>query len=670
MPQPRGTLFFDIETHSADLLYSMPAEEFVKLLGYRWLGKESVITTDLDELRTQLRKARWIVTHNGHAFDLKAVFGPDSNEPLGLADQGRVLDTFIHAGLVHPAPERYTDRHGKTRLAAKPEQMKAFYGLDEQAFQLGVQGKSDDLKALAKEFGDPGLPAKDRVKDGFGKIPTDDPRYVAYLLGDLDATEAVSKALLKKGPLNDYALREQRIAARAAVISSNGWRVDRDAAQARVNELAARREVIMAGLVDEYDFPTTGSSPWATDEGKDAILAALAEHGITPGTIDWPKTPAWAKRADKAAETIRKADDLQVKVNGWRDEIEKGEITPRSVTARQGWIERAEQRIAEIRRCPLPASFGLSFGGQELIEITTGTNAEEMGRVLAELKGQRSLAQLALDSCHADGFAHPDITMLQRSGRWSTSRPGITVWTSRGENAVEKAYFIPDYADEVILEIDYSQADSRIVAALSGDTKFAERFEPGADGHTINAIAAWGEEEVAKDPAGYRQKAKVPGHGWSYRIGAKALTRQTGMPLEEARTFLDGMNSAFRRVVRWQDKASKDARRGYVIGEWGRKMYVEKGREFTQGPALLGQNGTREIVCDALLAMPYGVLRTVKAQIHDALVFSIPLDKFDEYRDYLVNLMTVTISPRQGQKMEFPVSAGPPGETWWAAGHD
>lgn len=43
-------MFFDIETHDADLLYSMPAQEFVRLLGYRWLGKDSVITTDLDEL--------------------------------------------------------------------------------------------------------------------------------------------------------------------------------------------------------------------------------------------------------------------------------------------------------------------------------------------------------------------------------------------------------------------------------------------------------------------------------------------------------------------------------------------------------------------------------------------------------------------------------------------
>src|SRR5206468_7412527 len=102
----------------------------------------------------------------------------------------------------------------------------------------------------------------------------------------------------------------------------------------------------------------------------------------------------------------------------------------------------------------------------------------------------------------------------------STTNPGLTVWTSRGDGAVEKAYFVPDNDDEVLLEIDYSNADARVVAALSGDRKFAERFEPGADGHLINAWSAWGKDVVGTDKedpvtADYRYKAKALGHGWN-----------------------------------------------------------------------------------------------------------------------------------------------------------
>lgn len=593
-----NALIFDIETHDSNLLFSLPPEEFVRLIGYRWVGHPTVITTDLEEIRRCIRNADVIVGHNIWAFDLRAIFGVHSTECLERVIRGDlvVYDTWVHAVLVHPAPYTYTNRLGKGAKADDVGQLKKWFSLDEQAFQLGVPGKTADLKVLAKKHG------------GFGLIPTDDPEYIDYLRGDIDATEAVARALLALGPLDAYALREQEIAARAAVISSNGLRLDVQAAQARVDQLAARREPLVAELEQKYGLPTEGKAPWATNEGKAAIFAALADHGITEETRpDWPRT-------DKK---------------------------------------------------------NLSLSGDALIMLTKGTAAEDMGQALAELKGQRSLAQLALDSVHPDGFVHPDITMLQRSGRWSTTNPGLTVWTSRGEGAVEKAYFIPDSSDQYLLEIDYSNADARMVAALSGDLKFVERFEPGADGHTINAIAAWGEDVVATDPAGYRQKAKVPSHGWGYKIGPRKLSLSTGMPLKEAKEFLDSMDRAFPDVVAWQGRSTQFARRhGYVLSNWGRKLWVEKGREFTQAPALEGQNGTREIVCDALLAMPIPVLKTVKAQIHDALLFSVPKQGFEEYRDYLVDLMSTYFKPKQGgQSMEFPCEAGPPGNNWYEAGH-
>ena len=590
------TLVFDIETHSAELIWSMPPEEFVRLIGYKWRGGEVVLTTNLQQLIDQIMRARWIVGHNISHFDLPAVFGVKSDWPLKLAMEGRVYDTWPHATLVNPAPYEYVNRHGKVAKAARPEQMTKWFSLDEQAHQLGVPGKTHDLKALAKEFG------------GFGQIPTDDGRFREYLIGDVNAAEGVAEALLKKGPLDKYALREQELQARAFVIISNGFRVDAERAQARVDELTANRDKIMAGLVEKYDFPTEGASPWASAAGKEAIFAALKDAGITKSSRkDWPKT----------------------------------------------------------------ATGNLSLGGDALLKITEGTPAEELGKALAELKGQRSLAQLALDSQYPDGFAHPEITMLQRSGRWSTTKPGLTVWTARGPGAVEKSYFIPDNDEEVLIEIDYSNADARGVAALSGDKAYAKRFEPGQDGHMLNAVAAWGEATVMTDPKKYRQMAKPLGHGWSYGGRPKTLSAQTGVPLADAKRFCEGMDETYRGIVSWQERVRKYARfHGYVVNEWGRKLYVEEGREFTQAPALLGQNVTREIVCDAILAMSIEQLRRVKCQIHDALAFSVPKDDWEWWVDSLSELMTVKFKPRRGgQEIEFPVEAGNPGSNWYEAGH-
>jgi DNA polymerase family A len=670
----RKTLIFDIESHGAHLQYSMPPSRFVRLIGYRWAGHETVLTTDLDELVDRIRRARWIIGHNIHAFDLPNVFGHRSNEPLELAMAGRVYDTWTHAVLVNPAPYQYTNRFGVLAKADKPEALRKWFSLDEQAHQLGVPGKTHDLKELAYEFGDPDLPKKERIADGFGRIPVDDPRYQDYLRGDVEASERVGQALLKLGPLNKYAMREQEIGARAAVISSNGFRVDRERAEARVAELAARREQILDELVERYELPTAGASPWDTTAGKTAIMAALADHGIRPSEA-WPKTPVWDKRDEKRREALEKAAALRTKVNDWDAERVHPETKPRRVATLERWIARAEAEAEAIEAQPLPPHFGLSFGGDELVALTKDTPAADLGRALAELKGQRSLAQLALDSTHPDGFAHPEITMLQKSGRWSTTNPGLTVWTSRGEGAVEKSYFVPDGPNDVLLEFDYSNADARIVAALSGDKRYAERFEPGADGHLINAWAAWGKDTVGTDKddpktAHYRQLAKPGGHGWGYRIGSKKLAATWGLPIAEAARFLKRMNEAFHVVVAWQDRSVAYAtRHGYVVNPWGRHMPVEHDRAYTQAPALLGQSGTREIVCDAILRLPVHILRRLKTQIHDALVFSVPKRHWEQCRDEIIGLMTAELSPEGGQRIAFPVDCGPPGANWFEAGH-
>lgn len=694
MGSPTGTLTLDIETHSAHLLYAMAPEDFFRLGGYRWKGDGRVtITDDLEELRDAIRRARWIVGHNIHAFDLKAIFGPGSNEPVRLAMAGRVYDTIIHAGLVNPIPGKWTDRKGSPRVAPpkgwKPEAMMPWFGLDEQAHQLGVGGKTDDLKKLAAEFVEP---AED-PRLGFGRIPRDDPRYRAYLVGDVEASERVAAALMARGKLSGngerfddreyigYPMREQEIAARAAVISSNGWVVDIPAATARRDELAARRDVIVGKLAADYGLPTDSDNPWSTSEGKRAIVSALADSGITTKTVDWPKTDGWENRDRDRQKSADKVLELKASVDLWRSELDAGiasngkRLSKAQVAARGRWIDRDVEKTHELIEEPLPPFYGLSLSGETLTTLTKGTDAEDLGTALAEVKGQRSLAQLTLDSLHPDGRVHPDITMLQASGRWSTTKPGLTVWTARGPGAIERAYYLPDSADEVLCSVDLSNADARGVAAESGDKEYAVRFQPGQDGHLLNAIAAWGYDVVMENEetqAFYRQAGKPYGHGWTYGGGPKTLAGHAGGSLEEATRFCDGMAAAFRRLVAWQDEIRKFARRtGYVVNDWGRRMRVEKGREFTQAPALMGQNVTREILCDLLLALPLPVLRRVKASIHDELVFSIPRKNAEKHQAWLIEAMSTVFEPKhgRGQRIEFPASSGTLGDNWYMCDH-
>lgn len=598
--------YIDIESHDANLLFDMDPDDFFRLGQYAINDGPILTTTSRQEMLDVIRSADIVVGHNIHAFDLTALFGQDSMEPLHMALEKRVFCTFVHANLVYPNPGVFTlrpkaeDKPGRKVFGDKPEFTKLWLSLDNLCYQLGLEGKIGDLKAMAKEFG------------GFGNIPVDHPEFVEYAEQDIVATRSLAKKLMQMSvPFIHYYWREQLIAAINAQATRNGIRIDTAVATARVEELKAKRDEIMAWLVDKYDFPTDGKSPWASAKGKEVIFQALADYGITPDTNpDWEKT----------------------------------------------------------------ATGNPSLGGQALIDLTAGTEAEDLGKAIAELKGQRSLAQLALDSTHRDGRAHPEISSLQRSGRFSVTKPGLTVWTARGDNAVEKRYFVADEGEKMV-EMDFSSADARVVAAVSGDIKFAERFAPGAPkAAEINGRLVFGDETYDSDVTHYYAVAKALGHAWAYRAGPKKLALTSGQPLEVAQQFVTEMNRAFRYVVKWQERVTDEGESGFVTNDWGRRMVVQDGRSYNQSPALIGQSSTRELLSDGLIRIASAnpeVLRWFKFSVHDAVVWSIPETELDWAVDWIQEKMESTFHPDdpRAQAVTFPMEAGTPAHNWYEAGH-
>ena len=612
----KNILYFDIETHSADERWKLPPREFFRLGQWAWNDGPVQLTTDYDEMVAQFDLADIVVGHNIHDFDLSVLYGKDSTEPLTMALDGRVLDTMVHANLVHQAPDRFTMRNGRKVFGESVGNTLMWLGLDNQCYQLGLQGKIGNLKDMAKVYG------------GFCHIPLNDPLFLEYAIQDVEAVREYARVLMDRtiGRTTwEYAWREQKKAAINAQNARNGFRVDVEKAAARVRELEVQKDELLAKLQREYDFPTEGKSPWASAKGKESIMHILAANGITPESRpDWPRNKPTTKDP-------------------------KG---------------------------------SLKLGGDELKALTKDTPAEALGENLAILKASRPLAKQALEFTQPDGRVHPSITDLQRSGRSSTTGPSLTTWSARGPKAVEKDYFIASEGCK-LLEVDFSNADARIVAAYSGDEEYAKRFEPGADGHEINARIAFGDEVYDRSPEHYRQVSKPLGHGWGYRGGKKALAKGSGLPEDTAQLFIDRMNSTFHKVVAWQAKVTHEGEmRGYVTNHWGRQipisMYYDeawdrwKSRAYTQAPAMYGQSGTRELMVDSLVRMAERNIRVVTwlvAQVHDALVFDIPEEELDWASDFIKECMEVTFSPEGGQPIHFPVSSGEPGDTWYTCSH-
>lgn len=604
--------FGDIESHNAGRQYGMTPREFFRLGQYAINDGPVTITTDYDEFMAAMEASDYLVFHNGISFDLSVLYGVDSMRPLELAVERRIIDTFVLASLVNPAPYSYVNKDGRTVFdGAKPERAKSWLSLDEQAHQLGVDGKLGNLKELAKRFNPPGTKVADL---DFSLIPLDDPDFLAYAEQDVVATRHIYYALIdmlkRKNYSGEYVWREMLVWSINAQITRNGVLVNTSEAQARVDELTAEREKIMDWLVSDFDMPTDSKQPWKSNAGKGAILKAFDSFGIHPeNNPSWPRTPTNAP----------------------------------------------------------------SFAGDTMLAVSQGTEAEALGRGLATLQGQRSLAQLALDSTYEDGRIHPEIACLQRSGRTSVQRPGLTVWTARGPGAIEKRYFVAD-PDSVMVEMDYSAADARAVAAVSGDEEYAKRFEPGADAHEITGRIFF-PELYDTDPAFYRNKTKPGTHGMSYRVGAKKLASVLDVTVPEALEFLDNYKRMYPWVARWQDEITREGDRGSVTNWWGRQMVVDPDRSFNQSSALIGQSTTREILFDGLIAIALDrieLIRYLRMTVHDAVVWSLPKEGVEETVEYILGKMTQTFDPGTNVSIavEFPMSVGPLDATdWYGAGH-
>lgn len=254
-------MVFDLETRSADQLFSPDGSGFVRLIGHT--GAEGIRTTTDPE--SVLAHDGALVAHNGFGFDFLAIARHHGFDLLEAGEQGRLVDTMVLAALNHP-PTGGSDGQ---------QSMKA-WGLDNLAQELLGQEKTDGLKVLEKKHG------------GFDQIPVDDPTFREYCSQDVNLTQQLLGHFVPSGELTEYEQREMRLMTRlAAGITVQGFRVDVDLVKQRIAEGQRVKEEGFRWLVENYDLPTTtadgkkqAKNPAATAAGKAAIAKAFADLGV------------------------------------------------------------------------------------------------------------------------------------------------------------------------------------------------------------------------------------------------------------------------------------------------------------------------------------------------------------------------------------------------------
>ncbi len=240
------------------------------------------------------------------------------------------------------------------------------------------------------------------------------------------------------------------------------------------------------------------------------------------------------------------------------------------------------------------------------------------------------------------------------TGRLSSNNPNlqnIPIRTDRGRE-IRKAFIARD-KNHCIISADYSQIELRIVAAISGDEAMIQAFKDKKDIHTATAAKVYNVEEsaVTKD---MRRAAKAVNFGIIYGQSAFGLAENIGVSRTEAKTIIDNYFRQYPSIKGYMDTSINFAKEhGYVETIMGRKRWLKDiysanftVRGFAERNAInMPIQGTAADMIKLAMINVHRELHKHKLQtkmilqVHDELVFDVPLGEEDTVRPLIVECM-------------------------------
>ncbi|HMD82024.1 MAG TPA: DNA polymerase, partial [Anaerolineales bacterium] len=165
--------------------------------------------------------------------------------------------------------------------------------------------------------------------------------------------------------------------------------------------------------------------------------------------------------------------------------------------------------------------------------------------------------QAALNS--ETGCVHTSYSQIGAvTGRLSSSNPNLQNIPIRTEEGRRIRNGFVAGTGNVLLSVDYSQIELRIVAHMAQDEGMLAAFRADEDIHATTAAAIYGvkPEAVTKN---MRRHAKAINFGLIYGMSVFGLTRTTELTLAEAETFVKAYFQKFPGVKKYLDGIRKQA---------------------------------------------------------------------------------------------------------------
>lgn len=243
---------------------------------------------------------------------------------------------------------------------------------------------------------------------------------------------------------------------------------------------------------------------------------------------------------------------------------------------------------------------------------------------------------------------------MTATGRISSTEPNlqnIPVRTKRGKE-LRKVFVAKD--DSYFYDLDYSQIELRLMAAISGETKMIEGFEGDLDIHRTTASEVFHKpyDEVTDLE---RSHAKATNFGIIYGISDYGLSRQLGIKRSDAKEYIDNYFERFPNIKKYMEEIVKDAKKqGYVKTLFNRRRMIPELKNSNYNIRSFGERialntpiqGSAADIIKIAMVKVWNYLNEnnfntkLILTIHDELIFEVPKYEYDEVKDEIKKIMT------------------------------
>lgn len=239
------------------------------------------------------------------------------------------------------------------------------------------------------------------------------------------------------------------------------------------------------------------------------------------------------------------------------------------------------------------------------------------------------------------------------TGRLSSSDPNLQNIPVKTDEGIKIRQGFIAKKGSILMGIDYSQIELRVLAQLSGDENLRAAYQNNMDLHSLTARKIFELSENDEVTREQRIIAKTINFSIIYGKTAFGLAKELGITQREASEYIERYFNQYPRVKEFEKEIVEfTEKNGYTETLFGRRRIIEginsKNKNIKSQAERMAVNsviqGTAAEVLKQVMIEIYRYIKdkagiSLLLQVHDELIFEISQDRLEEYRENIEKIM-------------------------------